>query len=160
MDFYSFKTPFSGENYIQVHVHTCTCAYMYTCKYLLSTQTQLCFSNGLGVRFVILSNIIYVFILPVFIIYCILVTIIDVWITFNHTGEKDVRFTWHVREELNVKYLYVRMTGHKHAQSIMLTSGVYTSWSGYLEWNHVTGVTKTSKGKRNKKRNETGKYAK
>ena len=45
-----------------------------------------------------------------------------------------MRFTWLVREELNVKYLYVRMTGYKHAQSIMLTTGVCTSWSGYLEW--------------------------
>ena len=44
---------------------------------------------------------------------------------------------------MNVKYLYVRMTGYKPAQSIMLTTGVCTSWSGYLEWNHVTGVTKT-----------------
>ena len=37
------------------------------------------------------------------------------------------------------------MTGHKPVQSIMFTTGVYTSWSGYLEWNHVTGVTKTWK---------------
>ena len=38
------------------------------------------------------------------------------------------------------------MTGYKHAQSIMLTTGVCTSWSGYMDWNHVTGVTKTWKG--------------
>ena len=67
-----------------------------------------------------------------------------------HMKERDMRFTWLVREELNVKYLYVRMTGYKHAQSIMFTTGVCTSWSGYLEWNHVTGVIKTwKKGTKN-----------